>query len=236
MKETDLYPPVKALLVSAGYEVHGEVKDADVAAVKDGLLTIVELKTSFNLKLVLQAAERQKLTGSVYAAIPRPKYKKRFGRDFKDKADLLKRLGVGLIFVNMDADPPYAQVVFDANPEPAFPRPSRYSKRVGRLRQELASRSGDYNAGGTNGPIMTAYKEQALAALSALAEASPQMPKELKKKTGNPKVGRLLIDNHYGWFERTARGWYAPSQAGLKALDAYGAYLAGLPKTGNEPT
>ena len=34
MKETDLYPPVKAFLEAQGYEVKGEVGDCDLVAVR----------------------------------------------------------------------------------------------------------------------------------------------------------------------------------------------------------
>ena len=51
-KETDLYEPIRAFLEEKGYQVQAEVKDCDIAAVKDGQLLIVELKKAFNLKLV----------------------------------------------------------------------------------------------------------------------------------------------------------------------------------------
>ena len=72
-KETDLYEPIRAFLEEEGYQVQAEVKDCDIAAVKDGQLVIVELKKSFNLKLVYQGLERQSLTEQVFVAIPRPK-------------------------------------------------------------------------------------------------------------------------------------------------------------------
>ncbi len=227
MKETELYMPVKTLLTAAGYTVYGEVNGADVVAIKEESLLIVELKTSFNLKLLIQAAERQKLTDSVYVAIPRPKYKKSFGRDFREKENLLKRLGLGLIFVVPEADPPYAQIVFDPRPQPLYPNPKRYAKRIKSMKKELALRSGDYNIAGTNGKIMTAYREQSLALLKALSLESPKSPKELKEKTGNPKAGRLLIDNHYSWFDRISKGQYEVSQEGIKALEEYSDFLDG---------
>ena len=48
-KETDLYEPIRAFLEEEGYQVQAEVKDCDIAAVKDGQLVIVELKKAFNL-------------------------------------------------------------------------------------------------------------------------------------------------------------------------------------------
>ena len=70
--ETDLYEPVCRFLEEEGYRVQAEVKDCDIAAEKDGELIIVELKKSFQLKLIYQALDRQSLTEQVFVAIPRP--------------------------------------------------------------------------------------------------------------------------------------------------------------------
>ena len=72
-QEKDLYEPVCRMLEEAGYEVKGEVKNCDIAAVIDGEITVVELKKAFNIKLVYQLLERQSFSKYVYAAIPRPK-------------------------------------------------------------------------------------------------------------------------------------------------------------------
>ena len=90
-KETDLYEPIRAFLEEEGYQVQAEVKDCDIAAVKDGQLVIVELKKAFNLKLVYQGLERQSLTEQVFVAIPRPKKGQR-EKAWKDMLKLLKRL------------------------------------------------------------------------------------------------------------------------------------------------
>ena len=71
-RETDLYAPVRDWLVAQGYTVRAEVKDCDITATKDGDLIVVELKRSFNVDLLIQATKRQRLTDSVYVAIPRP--------------------------------------------------------------------------------------------------------------------------------------------------------------------
>ena len=101
MKETELYQPVKDLFEGLGYEVFSEVNDIDVVAVKDGEKIVIELKTSFSMKLILQAVKRQKIYEDVYVAVPFPKFKKRFSKDFKDKEYLLRRLELGLIFVSL---------------------------------------------------------------------------------------------------------------------------------------
>ena len=73
MLETDLYKPVYDYLVRQGYTVHSEVKNCDITAIKGEELIVVELKTSFNLKLLAQGAKRQRIADSVYVAIPVPK-------------------------------------------------------------------------------------------------------------------------------------------------------------------
>ena len=53
MRETELYPPVKAFLEARGYAVKGEVAACDLVAVRgDEAPVIAELKTSFTLGLV----------------------------------------------------------------------------------------------------------------------------------------------------------------------------------------
>jgi len=67
IKETQLYPPVKAYFTARGYEVKGEVGAADLVAVPAGAPEgsepiIVELKTSFSLTLFHQAINRQSMS------------------------------------------------------------------------------------------------------------------------------------------------------------------------------
>ena len=56
-KEEDLYEPIHKWLINNGYEVQAEVQSCDVVAQKEDELTIIELKKSFNLKLVYQCME-----------------------------------------------------------------------------------------------------------------------------------------------------------------------------------
>ncbi len=63
--EEQLYKPVKNYLEKKGFKVRAEVKNIDVAAECNGILLAVELKTSFNLKLVYQAIDRQKIADLV---------------------------------------------------------------------------------------------------------------------------------------------------------------------------
>ena len=95
MAETDLFEPIKLYLESHGYKVDAEVRNCDVVATKDEDLIIIELKTSINMKLLIQATQRQAISNSVYVAIPEPKNKLRF----KDTKYLLKRLELGLLII-----------------------------------------------------------------------------------------------------------------------------------------
>ena len=73
LRESDLYGPVRDYLTGLGYEVKGEVKDCDIAAMRDGELIVVELKRGFTLELVYQALDRQRVADGVYVAVPLPK-------------------------------------------------------------------------------------------------------------------------------------------------------------------
>ena len=74
LRETDLYPPVKAFLEGQGYDVKGEVSDCAVVGVRDeDELVVVELKTAFNLPLILQKDHYgwfERVERGVYALTP----------------------------------------------------------------------------------------------------------------------------------------------------------------------
>lgn len=65
LRESDLYGPVRDYLSGLGYEVKGEVKDCDIAAMRDGEMIVVELKRGFTLELVYQALDRQRVADGV---------------------------------------------------------------------------------------------------------------------------------------------------------------------------
>ena len=116
MKETELYLPVKKLLEEDGYEIRAEVSGADITAVKGDELLIVEMKISFNLKLLMQAVKRQRMTDNVYIAIPSPTYKKRFSKEMNDREYLMRRLSQGLIYVITETEDTYAVKKFHPKP------------------------------------------------------------------------------------------------------------------------
>ncbi|WP_407927959.1 DUF2161 family putative PD-(D/E)XK-type phosphodiesterase [Belnapia arida] len=92
-----------------------------------------------------------------------------------------------------------------------------YRPRLNRKRRSLLlrerSRRGYPTQGGTSRtPVMTAYRQQALACAAAPHEGTRQ-PRDLKVIARD--AGRILLRDVYGWFERAGRGVYClPPPAG----------------------
>ena len=213
MAESDLYKPVKVFLEKQGYEVKGEVRGCDVVAIKDGALVVIELKQRFTLELILQGVDRLALTDSVYLAVPEPTARSRGpGPWDKRVVKLCRRVGVGLLTVS-----PRGRVEVIAVPETYEPKKNR--KKAARLLAEHARRAGDPNLGGVNKiKIVTAYRQEAIRIAVALATGGPQSPKNLKAACDAPRAGNILRDNHYGWFERQAKGIYVITEIGRTDL------------------
>lgn len=212
MKESDLYPPVKALLERQGYVVKGEVGAADVVARRaDEPPVIVELKLRFTLSLYHQAVARLALSDLVYLAVPRPTGASA-KRALKDNLALCRRLGLGLITVRSDGR---AEVQCDPGPY----RPRQSAKRQARLLREFDRLQGDPNAGGaTRHGIVTAYRQDALRCAARLAEVGPCKGAEVAKAAQVPKATQIMRDNHYGWFEKVETGIYRLTPAGAAGL------------------
>lgn len=219
MPETDLYPAVKRFLERAGFACKGEVCGCDIVAVCDGApvrLAIVEMKLGFNLDLVLQAVDRSRAADEVWLAVPAT----RRGRDRDRRVHRLCRmLGFGLVAV----DAAGGRIEVLAEPGPYRPRPDHARRR--QLLGEHARRRGDPSRGGsTRRPIMTAYRQRALACAAGLL-AGPGRPRELKAAAAD--AGRILLLNAYGWFERMERGRYRLTGQGEAALQDYDAVRYG---------
>ncbi len=208
--ETSLYGAVKAFLESQGFQAKGEVCGCDVVAVRDGeppLLVITEMKLAFTLELVLQAVDRLRAADAVWLAVRAT----RNGRDRDRRVRRLCRLlGLGLLAVNVTTN----RVEVLAEPTPYRPRPNLPRRQ--RLLKEHAKRRGDPAIGGsTRQPIMTAYRQQALACATAM-QNGPTRPRDLKPIA--PDAGSILRRNVYGWFERVQPGLYRLAAAGSAAL------------------
>lgn len=227
MKEVELYQPVKELLIGLGYDVKAEVAHIDVVAKKDSEWIIVELKTSFTLKLLLQATQRQKLAEKVFVAIPAPTGRQRFSKAFKEYEHLLKRLELGLILVHFK-ERPRAELIFEPKEYSRSRILSRNKRKSAEAFNEAESRHNDYNVGGTNGKILTVYREKALLAASYLIENGEMRVKDLRDVTGYEKMQTLLRNNYYGWFEKADRGIYKLSPAGKEALSTYSEVIKNL--------
>ncbi|KAA1180075.1 hypothetical protein FP026_14545 [Rhizobium tropici] len=209
--ETALYLPIKSFLEAAGYAVKGEIGGCDLVGLNDDeppVVVICELKMSFNLELILQAVDRAAASDEVWiAARVSARGKGREGdRRFRD---LCRRLGFGMLAVS-DSD------VVDIVVSPVSPMPRKNVRRRSRLVEEHRRRKGDPALGGsTRKPIMTAYRQQALACAAAI-ENGMQRPKDMREAA--PKAPQILRDNVYGWFERIDRGIYALTELGAEAL------------------
>jgi hypothetical protein len=210
MPETSLYPVVKRFLEEAGFSVKGEVNGCDAVAVRYGeplRLAIVEMKLGFNLELLLQAMDRMRLADEVWLAVPAT----RRGRDRDPRVHCLCRaVGFGLMAVDLRS----SRVEVLAQPGPY--RPRRDTRRRTILLSEHGRRNGDPSAGGSaRQPIMTAYRQRALACAASL-HGKARRPRDLRVIA--PDAPRILLRNVYGWFERTERGVYRLSALGEAAL------------------
>ena len=212
MTEAALYPAVKRFLASRGYDAKGEVGGCDIVATSPAdptRLVITEMKLGLTLDLLLQAVDRLPCADELWIAVPATTK----GRDRDPRARKLCRLlGLGVLAVSLAR----GTVEVLAEPTPYRPRPNLRRRRA--LLKEHAARQGDPSPGGTRGtPIMTAYRQDALACAARLLQG-PLPTKALKTET--PRATSILYRNVYGWFERRGRGVYALTPAGIAATKA----------------
>jgi hypothetical protein len=166
------------------------------------------MKLSFNLELVLQAVDRAAACDEVWLAARISARGKGRESDARFR-NLCRRLGFGMLGVSEGGE--VAILV-----SPASPTPRKDRRRRSRLVEEHCRRQGDpAMGGGSRRPIMTAYRQQALACAAALADG-PRRPRDLRPAA--PEAGKILLHNVYGWFARTDRGVYALTAAGREAL------------------
>jgi hypothetical protein len=212
--ETALYLPVKRFLEKLGFTVKGEVGGCDLVALSDGdppVVVIGELKLSFNLELILQAVDRAGAADEVWLAAKMSARGKGRESDARYR-NLCRRLGFGMLAVTNTGD-----VEIIVKPPTAAPR--RDPKKRSRLIAEHRRRKGDPVLGGsTRTPIMTAYRQQALACAAALL-AGPRRVRDLKPDI--PDAPKILLYNVYGWFDRAERGIYLLTDAGRAALQRW---------------
>lgn len=218
--ETALYKPVKRFLEDLGFEAKGEICGCDIVAVDRGTpaaVVIAELKLTFTLDLVLQAVDRTAVSDEVWVAVRASRRGRGREHDARVKK-LCRLLGLGLLTV-------FASGKVEVIVEPAPWRPRRDAKRRSRIVEEHRRRQGDPALGGsTRKPIMTAYRQQALACAATL-QGKPARPRDLRPIA--PDAAKILQRNVYGWFTRLERGIYGLTDKGQSALETWEDHLPG---------
>ncbi|WP_454618749.1 DUF2161 domain-containing phosphodiesterase [Bradyrhizobium cenepequi] len=209
--ETSLYLPVKRFLEKLGFTVKGEIGGCDLLALSGDdppLVVVGELKLTFNLELILQAVDRAGACDEIWIAAKLSTRGKGRESDARYR-NLCRRLGFGMLGVTSAGE---VEVLV----KPPTTAPRRDPKKRSRLVAEHNRRKGDPVMGGsTRAPIMTAYRQQALACASALVNG-PRRVRDLRVDI--PDAGKILLHNVYGWFDRAERGIYVLTDAGHAAL------------------
>jgi len=217
--ETALYLPVKRFLEKLGFAVKGEVGGCDLVGLSGDdppIVVIGELKLAFNLELVLQAVDRAAAGDEVWLAAKMSARGK--GRESDSRyRNLCRRLGFGMLGVTSRGE---VEVLV----KPPTSAPRRDPRKRSRLVAEHRRRIGDPAMGGsTRAPIMTAYRQQALACASALSKG-PQRVRDVRSRI--PDAGKIFLHNVYGWFDRAERGVYVLTEAGRAALKRWPQYAS----------
>jgi hypothetical protein len=219
MKESDLYLPIKKHLQAIGYQVKGEIKNCDIIAQKtdsndNKQLIVIELKLSLNITLLIQAVDRFSVTEIVYIAIPKQCtiYKKKH----KQVKKLIKRLGLGLIIVDMQKTDQFVEIVND---------PQDYTPRINKRKQagiltEFTNRQGDTQKGGSTRSKagLTAYRQRSIRIAQHLSMQILAKGSEIKNAINEEQATQFLNKNYYGWFEKVSHGTYKMSEKGNQEL------------------
>lgn len=206
MKETDLFLPVKQLFESFEFEVEAEIEHIDIIAKKEDRLIAIELKKDLNVHVIAQILKRQSLTDEAYIAIFKPAKKVLTSVTFKDKVLILKRLGIGLIFVEKEA------VIYK---ESEVIIPKKKTKTKQRLIDTFHALNSENIGGSNKTKRMTLYKKQAMIIADCLGYQIKK-PSQIKKETKIDKAYSILYKNYYQWFEPLGKGMYRLTEKGKK--------------------
>ncbi len=225
MKETRLFDPLRDYLQGQGYSVYSEVKNCDLVAQKDEETIIVEIKVQLSLRLVLQGVQRQELYPNVYLAVPINGGKK-YPANYASVKRLLRRLGMGLIFVRFLKTKTRVEVVLHPDEPVKFSRPR--SRRM--IISEINGRYAEFNRSGepSSTEKLTAYKQQAIAVAHFLYSREKASPAQMRAAGLPSKCQQILSSNFYGWFDRVDRGVYRLNNAGRQALDGYEPHIQAM--------
>ncbi len=209
MRETDLYPPIKAHFLRQGYDVKGEVGAADVVARKGQELVIVELKSGFSLALFHQAIDRLSITENVYVAVPSGGQVKALKANVK----LARRAGIGVMTVRKRDG--HVEVLADPGPYAS----RTVKKKKTKLLRAFDRLEGDPNEGGaTRHGLVTGYRQDALKCARFLAVHGASRGAKVKDWAEVPDATRIMRDNHYGWFCKISTGVYDLTKEGRQGL------------------
>lgn len=232
--EAELYAPLKKFFEARGYTIKGEVRHCDLVGVHDDSNEplIVEIKKTFNLALLLQGLERQKLSTTVYLAVERNRTKRgAHNQRWSEITGLCRRLGLGLITVTRyKTKSPFVEILCSpaghtgnhSTNQAAVTTPKTIKRRTSKLLYEFNERSGDYNVGGSHGTkLMTAYREKALRIALVLQQGGEMSPRDIRDQTGIGVTASILQKDYYGWFQRVSRGRYILKAEGAQALSEY---------------
>jgi hypothetical protein len=215
MLEQDMYEDIKNHLEGYGYTVKAEVLNTDITAIKEDEVLIIEMKKTLNTRLIYQGCQRQRICDYVYLAIVEPNSRVKNSSQFKEKVHIVRRLQLGLIFVNLE----HSKVTTFMDPKTFSFRQNKVKKR--KLLKEFEHRVTSFNKGGvTKTKIITAYREKAIKIAYHLSEG-PMKLKDLKIITLDDKCSSILQKNYYGWFERVDRGLYGLTSVGEEGLKKY---------------
>jgi hypothetical protein len=151
MKETDLFPPLKAWLEERGYEVYTEVQStqtggrADIVAVNGPVVSVVEMKVTLSLELIGQAVRWRPFANHIYIAVPSSKQRRRS----EYALHLLRREGIGLLEVMEHSY---------GTPVQNFTKPV-FNRRINdHIRKSLVEQHKELPGGHAGGGYVTPYK------------------------------------------------------------------------------
>lgn len=213
-KEIDLYEPIKSYFIKKGYKIQAEVKNCDIVCLYEEKLIVIEMKKSFNLKLVYQAMDRKIFSDAVFIAIKRPKYFNK--KEFNHMLSILKALDIGLITVALDSPLKRVDIIFEPNYKNLYKR----SRKRDIILNEIQRRNLDLNIGGSTKKeeILTAYREQSIFLCCILKNFKKGKASDIKKIFNIENPSYILRNNHYGYFKRIERGIYSLSEKGEEML------------------
>ena len=219
VRETDLYPPIKAFLEGQGYTVKAEVGAADLVALRGAEEpVIVELKTRFSLALFHQGVERLALSDLVYLAVPRGAGRG-FAKALTANTALCRRLGLGLLTVRLSD----GFVEAHCDPGPYRPRIAKAETPAAVARILAPGGRPQYRWRGAGRAWSPPTGRTRCAAPRIWPKHGPSRGRDVKDATGVDRATEIMRADHYGWFERVGLGTYALTPKGREGLAAYGA-------------